>query len=126
MGQVDFYFDGAYVGTDITNSAGYACLRIADSSAWHVGAHAIRAQFERYPRGAATDLAVLTVGAETTELVAREGYLEARVTDDDANPRSRARSCASRTWAPQASRTSATRARMPTASRAAFPRTASA
>lgn len=84
--QVDFYIDGAYLGTDVTNSGGYAYLRVEDSSAWHVGIHEIRAQYDRYHGGAAVDLGVLTVTEETTVLVAREGYFEARLTDDDATP----------------------------------------
>lgn len=84
--QVDFYVDGAYVGTDVTNSGGFAYLRIDDTSAWHVGLHSVRAQYDRSAGGAATITTKLTVSQETTVLVAREGYFQARLTDDDANP----------------------------------------
>lgn len=83
--EVDFYVDGAYVGTDVTNSGGYAYLLLTSQASWHAGSHAVRVQFDRFsfpdPAVATTTLTVLS---EVTVLAARDGYLEARLTDDDA------------------------------------------
>lgn len=84
--SVDFYVDGAYAGSDVTNSGGYAYLLIADTSAWHAGAHEVRAQYDRFDGGATTALSALTVSPEPTRLLAREGYAQSRLTTDDAAP----------------------------------------
>lgn len=81
--QVDFYVDGAYVGTDVTNSGGYAYLLLTAAPSWHAGAHDVRVQYDRASGGAATDAATLTISPEATVLAVRDGYLEARLTDDD-------------------------------------------
>lgn len=83
--QVDFYVDGDFVGTDVTNSGGFAYLLIEAAPAWHVGEHEIRAQYDHRasPASAATVVTVLTIVEETTVLAAHDGYLEARLTDDD-------------------------------------------
>jgi hypothetical protein len=85
--QVDFYVDGAYVGTDVTNSGGFAYLLVA-SPTWHVGTHVIRAQYDDFesPATPATATAILTIVQETTVLEARDGYLGARLTDEEGNP----------------------------------------
>lgn len=83
--QVDFYVDGEYAGTDVTNSGGYAYLLITSAQKWHVGSHTVRAQYDR--TGApATVTSTLTIVKETTILSAREGYYEARLLDDDNVP----------------------------------------
>lgn len=83
--QVDFYVDGEYVGTDRTNSGGYAYLLITAAQKWHVGQHSIRAQYDR--TGApATVTSTLTIIKEVTVMSARDGYLEARLLDDDNVP----------------------------------------
>ncbi len=80
--QVDFYVDGAFVGTDLTNSGGYAHLLIVADPTWHVGSHVITARYER-ESPAATDDAVLKIVSETTGVDARDGYLEAQLLDND-------------------------------------------
>lgn len=86
--QVDFYVNGAYVGTDITNAGGFAYLLLVAEQIWHVGTHEIRVQYDRdsLPINPATDTAVLTINKEPTIMTAREGYLEARLTTDDNEP----------------------------------------
>lgn len=86
--QVDFYVDGAYVGTDVTNSGGFAYLLIESAQAWHPGTHEIRAQYDRFvvPSRPAVALAKLTIAPEATLLAAHDGYLEAQLTDDDNVP----------------------------------------
>lgn len=85
--QVDFFVDGAYQGTDVTNSGGFALLNVA-SPAWHPGDHVILARYDRFsnPGNPATDTAVLAIAQEATLLAARDGYLEARLTDDEGSP----------------------------------------
>lgn len=84
--QVDFYVDGVYVGTDVTNSGGFAYL-VVGSPDWHVGTHVITAKYDDYvsPGTPSQDDAVLTIVQETTVLEARDGYLEARLTDNEGN-----------------------------------------
>lgn len=86
--QVDFYVDGEYVGTDLTDEAGNADLRIEMPRDWHPGNHTILAEWDgdddhRVP---ANDTATLTITKETTELTAHDGYLEAQLTDDEDEP----------------------------------------
>lgn len=83
--QVDFYVDGEYVGTDISNSGGYAYLLITAMQKWHVGAHEIRAQYDR-ASPPATVTSTLTISKEITAITARDGYLEARLLDNDNVP----------------------------------------
>lgn len=80
--QVDFYVDGEFVGTDVTNSGGYAHLLITAAQKWHVGSHQIRAVYER-AIPPATITSTLTITKETTDLTAQAGYLQARLLDND-------------------------------------------
>jgi hypothetical protein len=80
--QVDFYVDNEYVGTDITNSGGYAYLLITSAQKWHVGSYTIRAQYDR-ATPPATVTSTLTISKEATLMTARDGYLEARLLDND-------------------------------------------
>lgn len=86
--QVDFYVDGDYVGTDITNAGGFAYLLISVAQEWHTGAHEFRAQYDRHslPANPATDTAVLTINREVMAMAAREGYFEAQLLTDDNEP----------------------------------------
>jgi hypothetical protein len=80
--QVDFYVDNEYVGTDVTNSGGFAYLLLTAAQKWHAGTYTIRAQYDR-ASPPATVSSVLTINRETTALTARDGYLEARLLDND-------------------------------------------
>lgn len=86
--QVDFFVDGQFIGTDVTNSGGYAILNAA-SQDWHVGNHRIDVRYDRSSGGApATVISQLTIVPEGSLLAARSGYLEARLTDNDNTPMS--------------------------------------
>ncbi|MCA1812571.1 MAG: hypothetical protein LC624_01310, partial [Halobacteriales archaeon] len=82
--QVDFYVDGAYVGTDISDAGGYADL-LASSQDWHVGTHVVTAQYDRFttPSTPATVDSTLTVVQEATATTASRGYLQAQLLDDE-------------------------------------------
>lgn len=86
--QVDFYVDGAFVGTDVTNSGGYAYLLLTAAPNWHAGTHEVRVQYDRRntPTAPAVDLATLTISPEVTIVDAQTGYLRATVNDDDNTP----------------------------------------
>lgn len=86
--QVDFYVDGEYVGTDLTDEAGNADLRIDLPRNWHPGNHTILAEWdgEDDHRVPVNDTATLTITKEATELTAHDGYLEAHLTDDEDQP----------------------------------------
>lgn len=83
--QVDFYVDGEYVGTDLTDEAGNADLLVDLPRDWHPGNYTILAEWDgdddhRVP---VNDTATLTITREATELRAHHGYLEAQLTDDE-------------------------------------------